>query len=252
MLLRGRRRGHAIASSAAFPAKLFAFAFASAFDVVYSIANLNYRTLLYFSFHALTGKRVYKNQCWGNVKSVITMSSSEKVLHIALVGHPVLEVAAIVTCDGRVIDTFHEFVNYFNGVYEGFRREQEPVTDSFGTRFEHAIGEHHLDQCGLSLAEVQENLRRFVTTHIDNVKVIVNDLSQYHSMNLNLDANHVWNPRNTFSRIVKKIFFKEMPMENILQGKRRCNGHRSAYYRLCTREPDCALKIAAVMVQDSN
>ena len=180
------------------------------------------------------------------------MASSEKVVYIALVGHPVLEVAAIVTDHGRAIDLFHEFVNYFNGVLmESYSREQEPVTDSFGTRFEHAIGEDELDRVGLSLYQVQEKLRRFMTAHGTNLTIIVNDLSLYHEMKLSFDANRVWDASHKSFKMLKELFYKNTLIKDIVQG-RRCIGHRSAYYRCCSKEPVCALMLAALMVQESN
>jgi len=171
------------------------------------------------------------------------MTSSEKVVYIAFVGHPVLEVAAIVTCKGQVIDIFHEFINYFNGILESYHSEQEPLTDSFGTRFEHAIGENELDQVGLSFCQVQEKLCRFISTHDTELTIIVNNLSLYQGMALPRDANRVWNlPGN-------KTF---KTSDTILQG-RRCFGHHSVYYQYDTKEPDCALTLAAMMtVHGSN
>ena len=181
------------------------------------------------------------------------MASSEKVVYIALVGHPVLEVAAIITDHGRAIDLFHEFVNYFNGVLmESYYREQEPVTDSFGTRFEHAIGEDELDKVGLPLYQVQEKLRRFITAHGTNLTIIVNDLSLYHEMKLSFDVNRVWHTSNKIFKMLKELFYKKKSSLNEIAQGRRCIGHRSVYYQYGWKEPACAFMLAALMVQESN
>ena len=175
------------------------------------------------------------------------MSSSGKVVYVALVGYPILEVAAIATSHGQTVEVFHQFVSYFNDIAESYLKEQEPLTDSFGTRFEHAIGEVQLGQNGVSLHQAQENLRRFLSA-LDVSWLVVNNLQHYQFLNLPVDANQVWNESN---KSMTAMIKQEMKVR-ILQGK-SCYGHHSLYYRFVgQKEPKCALMSAAKMAHELN
>ena len=175
------------------------------------------------------------------------MPSCGKVVYVALVGYPVLEIAAIATSRGETVDVFHQFVSYFNDITESYLKEQEPITDSFGTRFEHAIGEIELGQNGVSLTQALENLRRFLSTS-EVSWLVVNDLKHYQYLNLPVDANQVWHESN---KPITAMVKQEMKAR-ILQGK-RCYAHRSLYYRFDgQKEPKCALMSAAKMVHELN
>ena len=184
----------------------------------------------------------------GKRELVASMASSRKVVYLALVGYPILEVASIVTSRGQTVDIFHHFVNYFNDTWlESCLAEQEPITDSFGTRFEHAISEAELGQNGLSLKHVQAKFRRFLSSH-DISCLVVNNLEQYQYLTLPVDANHVWYECNN---PIAATVEKEMKVR-ILQEK-RCLGHRSIYYEWDgKKEPTCALQSAAKMVYELN
>lgn len=185
----------------------------------------------------------HKSDIWRRSKSVTTMTSHKKVVYIALVGHPVLEVAAITARHGYVTDLFHHFITYFNGVSESFHIEPEPVTDSFGTRFEHAIGEDELDKFGFSLCYVQEKLRRFLSTYEADHIVIVNDILRYDEMKPQVNATGVWSKTTTtpLHRNELKLIFQDYA----------CSGHLSSYYQCHSTEPECALVLAGMMMMAS-
>ena len=111
------------------------------------------------------------------------MPSCGKVVYVALVGYPILEIAAIATSGGQTVDVFHQFLSYFNDIAESYLKELKPITDSFGTRFEHAIGEIELGQNDVSLTQAQENLRRFLSAP-EVSWLVVNNLKHYQYMKL--------------------------------------------------------------------
>lgn len=164
------------------------------------------------------------------------MIDCEEVAFVALIGQPVLEVAAIVMRHGKMIDKFHEFVNYFNVNLEGYHTEMEPVTDSWGTRHTHGIGEMELDQVGKPLYIVQDRLRLFLAIFGSNLKIIVNECERkYKTEELPTHSQqYSW-----------KQFKQALQME-------RCSGHRSIYFKDRTHEPQCALRVACTMVMEGN
>ena len=177
--------------------------------------------------------------------------NNEEVAYVALVGEPVVEVAVIVTRCGIIVNKFHEFVNYFN--LEDQLTEMEPVTDSFGTRFEHGIGEMELDHAGIPLPVVQEKLRLFLSIFGSKLKIIVNECHdnattlQYDEMKQLREPNGVWHLRvNSSSQRWSWETLKQVP-----QITQQCTAHRSAYYK-GSHHPECALRFAYIMAMKAN
>ena len=175
------------------------------------------------------------------------MSHYEEVAFIAMVGEPIVEVAAVVTRRGNVVNKFHEFVNYFNVNFEGNRVEMEPVTDSFGTRFMHGIGEMELECAGLPLPIVQERLRLFLSIFGPKLKVIVNEnhtnceTIQYREMKQSIESVDVW-------CMYMSCYSNQWLQEKLKQTLQitQCTGHHSGYYQ-SKFEPVCALRVAYIM-----
>ena len=171
------------------------------------------------------------------------MTDYEEVAYVALIGEPTVEVAVIVTRRGKAINKFHEFVNYFN--IEGNQEEMEPVTDSWGTRFYHGIGEMELLHVGLPLPVVQERLRLFLSIFGPNLKVIVNEsychdkILEYNHMKQCCKASGVEQCKSSWETLKQALQITP------------CTGHRSVHY-FCEREPECALRIACLMAMKTN
>ena len=192
---------------------------------------------------------VDKNRCREKGELVANMTSSAKVAYLALVGHPLLEVASIVTLRGQTVDLLHHFIFYFNDIAESCLAEPEPVTDSFGTRFEHAISEMELSRRNtLLLCHVREKLQRFLYAH-DIAYLVVNNLAQYQYLQLPYNVNQVW---SECTPSIEALHIKKDIRERILEGV-QCRGHLSSYYQFDnTKEATCALMLAARMAYDLN
>lgn len=172
-------------------------------------------------------------------------ASGKVVVYIALIGNPAIEVAGLCVLHNRVIDMFHEFITYFNNTSESYLTEAEPTTDSFGTRFQHALSEHELDYWGRPFYQVQQIVERFLKTHtaIQNT-IIVNDFHKYKDLvQTHFDAIIQCSPTTTTTTSTKRHAL-------FLQGK-QCRAHRSLYYQL-SQEPMCALHCVATMAAPPN
>ena len=173
------------------------------------------------------------------------MTDYEEVAYVAFIGEPTVEVAVIVTRHGKIVNKFHEFVNYFNVNLEGNQKEMEPITDSWGTRFCHAIGEMELDHVGLPLHVVQERLRLFLSIFGSSLKIIVNE-SHYNQMKQSFESS-------VTCRIQWGDNSQRWTWEMLKQALQiaQCTGHRSGhYFNEC--EPECALRVACIMLMKAN
>ena len=160
-------------------------------------------------------------------------------VYLALVGNPVVEIAAVVYLNGISIEYFHEFINYFNGILNESYSEIYPITDSFGTRFEHAISENDLHDWGQANERVVENLNTFLNDSYGDSYLSVNDIEKFNSLNIHHEIDRLWDATTTTSL-------------QLMSHSKRCKSHRSTYYYNDTKAPICARTIATTMARLSD
>lgn len=167
---------------------------------------------------------------------------ADKYICIAVLGSPVLEVAAVVRTTTDVFDVYHAIIAYNNHSTQEALYECEPTTDSFGTRFTHAISELELDHYGLPIDIVRHQLDTFLNLNYEKCLVFVNDVESFQSLQIHREVLHMTKcPR---SKSVEKTTL------SILRVK-KCQAHHSIYFTNPWK-PQCALALADAMSYSTN
>ena len=157
-----------------------------------------------------------------------------KTIYIALVGNPVVEVAAMLRYGEKVVDVYHAIISYDSVITNESLYELSPQTDYYGTLYEHGISELELEQFGIPLQTVRSDLQTFLNLNNTFIPIIVNNFHRFQSLQLGCDPTGVYDNVSVSKR------------QTSIYGK-RCKVHQSSYYT--SQAPcQCALIIAGKMV----
>ena len=149
------------------------------------------------------------------------------VIHVAILGSPVIEIGVSVKRDDEEID-FHQFlVNYYTTFPESLH-ESLPVTDPIGTYEVHGIPEENIFMFGQPCHVVSEMMNNLLSNYPTSM-IITNDGRTFNRLGLNRMADYVGRPSiPPWSRVER-------------YNQRRCSMHTSTYYENLQHPPLCAL-----------